>query len=153
MCHVGRPGEASAGVAISEGTLMTGKDQDVSRFDDESHHGWSPDLGSEGGQGGETTRKAMHDPPASTGKGREVSDEEKSGMHPAETEPSSRFGVGESTSRRGEDIASGEDTTDGYKGASQRPYGGSKASDSTGVDPQGPQDRTSPETPPGDQGG
>jgi hypothetical protein len=41
----------------------------------------------------------------------------------------------------------------GTKGESQRPYGGSTASASTGVDPQEPIDESMPDIQTGDQGG
>ena len=55
--------------------------------------------------------------------------------------PESPYGVGESTTRRGEDVKKEEGTepgrTDlGTKGQSQRPFGTSDQRDSTAVDPQ-----------------
>jgi hypothetical protein len=66
-------------------------------------------------------------------------------------------GVGESVSRRGEDIVEDEGKEPGRvdlgtKGASERPVGTSTARDSTGVDPQEPI-TGGPAQPTGDQGG
>jgi hypothetical protein len=127
----------------------------ASRFEGESHHGWSPDIGSEGDTAAEAGEKAMRKPSHETGgDDRPISQAEREGSHPTDTEPKSPFGVGESTNRRGEEIAAekgGE--PEGYKGVSQRPYGTSSADEATGVDPQGPRHPESPNMPPGDQGG
>ena len=62
-------------------------------------------------------------------------------------------GVGESTTRRGEDVikeegpAPGRHPNEGTKGA-DRPYGSSDARDATGIDPQEPQSDESPNIPP-----
>ncbi len=66
--------------------------------------------------------------------------------------------VGQSTTRRGEDIAEQEGKEPGRsdgtaQGESQRPTGSSTARDSTGVDPQEPVDGSSPSLQSGDQGG
>ena len=55
--------------------------------------------------------------------------------------PEDPYGVGESQTRRGEDVKKQEGTEPGRqdlgtKGQSQRPYGSSDQRDSTGVDPQ-----------------
>ena len=60
-----------------------------------------------------------------------------------EGQPGEPENVGESTTRRGEDIVEqdGQEPgreTSGTKGASDRPYGTSTARDATGVDPQDP---------------
>ncbi len=64
--------------------------------------------------------------------------------------------VGESISRRGEDIAKEADEEGredvGTRGASERPVGTSDARDSTAVDPNEPT-TGSPNLPSGDQGG
>ena len=72
--------------------------------------------------------------------------------------PESPFGVGESTTRRGEDIKEQEGTEPGRrdlgrKGQSDRPYGTSDQRDSTSVDPQDLADPSMPNTFTGDQGG
>lgn len=71
--------------------------------------------------------------------------------------PDSPKGVGESTTRRGEDIVDDEGKESGRhdagtQGESERPVGVSDGRDSTGVDPQESADG-SPTTPTGDQGG
>jgi hypothetical protein len=73
------------------------------------------------------------------GPGREVSDEEREGVPATDTEATSPLGVGESMSRRGEDIARQEDEPGredtGTQGPSDRPVGVSDERDSTAVDP------------------
>jgi hypothetical protein len=124
------------------------------RFEGEEQHGWAPDVGAEGKTtAGEAGAKAQRTPSGEVGEGREVSPEEEKGVHPAETEPGSPFGAGESTTTSGEEISSGDEGTEGYKGESQRPYGKGEATDSTGVNPQEPIEPSSPSMPPGDQGG
>jgi hypothetical protein len=98
---------------------------------DESQHGWAPDApGSTGAKDAavEANRKAFEGrdtQPASRGDGDDDPD-------------SAPEGVGESTSRRGEDIgasseAGRQDT--GTRGRSDRPVGESTDRDRTGVDP------------------
>lgn len=72
-------------------------------------------------------------------------------------EPESPKGVGESTTRRGEDVRDDEGQEPGRrdagtKGESGRPVGVSDERDSSAVDPQESQD-DAPTTPTGDQGG
>ncbi|HET6751539.1 MAG TPA: hypothetical protein VFL71_20020 [Actinomycetes bacterium] len=73
------------------------------------------------------------------GPGREISDEEREGVGPTDTEATSALGVGESLSRRGEDVDKQEDEEGrddaGIKGASDRPVGTSDERDATSVDP------------------
>jgi hypothetical protein len=73
------------------------------------------------------------------GPGREVSDEEREGIPPTDTEAGSPLGVGVSTTRRGEDVDKQEDEPGsedtGTKGASERPVGVSDERSSTSVDP------------------
>jgi hypothetical protein len=73
------------------------------------------------------------------GPGREISDEELEGVGPTDTEATSALGVGESLSRRGEDVDKQEDEEGrddaGTKGASDRPVGTSDERDVTSVDP------------------
>jgi hypothetical protein len=99
--------------------------------------------------------KAWQKPPKEeTDEERPISEVERQGVGPTDMEPGSPFGVGESTNRRGEEIAAKEaKEPEGYKGASQRPYGKSEAEDATGVAPQDPKHPDSPNLPPGDQGG
>ena len=74
-----------------------------------------------------------------SGPGREVSDEEREGVGPTDMEATSALGVGESVSRRGEDVDKQEDEEGrhdaGTKGASDRPVGTSDERDETSVDP------------------
>lgn len=133
----------------------SGEEQDAARFEGEEQHGWAPDVeeGSEDAAVGGTKafRAEEAGPP---GPGREVSQAEQVG--PAEPTGETPLGVGESVSRRGEDIAEQERgpgrVTEGTKGPAERPYGTSTAGDS-GVDPQEPIDEESPTLPTGDQGG
>jgi hypothetical protein len=78
------------------------------------------------------------------GPGREISDEEREGVGPTDTEATTPLGVGESINRRGEDV--------GTQGPSDRPVGVSDERASTSVDPE---DTVSggPSLPAGDQGG
>ncbi|MEW6154388.1 MAG: hypothetical protein AB1673_10435 [Actinomycetota bacterium] len=67
-------------------------------------------------------------------------------------------GVGQSMTRRGEDVKKQEGsepgrTDEGTKGQSQRPHGTSDERDSTGVDPRPKADPQMPNTFTGDQGG
>jgi hypothetical protein len=73
------------------------------------------------------------------GPGREISDEEREGVGPTDPEATSALGVGESLSRRGEDVDKQENEEGrddaGTKGASDRPVGTSDERDATSVDP------------------
>jgi len=68
-------------------------------------------------------------------------------------DPGTQHGVGESTTRRGEDVIKeegpepGRHPNEGTKGA-DRPYGTSDARANTGVDPQDAVDDDSPNMPP-----
>ena len=90
------------------------------------------------------------------GPGREISDEEREGVPPTDTEATSPLGVGESINRRGEDVVrqEGEEGREhtGTRGRSDRPAGVSDERDSSSVDPD---ETTSggPAMPAGDQGG
>jgi hypothetical protein len=90
------------------------------------------------------------------GPGREISDEEREGVGPTDTEATSALGVGESMTRRGEDVdkqepePGREDT--GTQGAADRPVGVSDERASTSVDP-GETESGGPTIPAGDQGG
>ena len=90
------------------------------------------------------------------GPGREISDEEREGVGPSDTEATSALGVGESLSRRGEDVDRQEDEEGrddaGTKGPSDRPVGTSDERDSTSVDPNDTESG-GPTLPAGDQGG
>jgi hypothetical protein len=96
----------------------------------QGHHGWAPDVGDGGSERAtEANKKAFGTPPEETGEGRLVSDEERAGVSPTDTEAQSAHGVGESTRKRAEDYGKeGEEgrVTEGTKGESQRPYGTSR---------------------------
>ncbi|MCW2632293.1 MAG: hypothetical protein JWR88_1255 [Pseudonocardia sp.] len=91
------------------------------------------------------------------GEGREISDEERSGIDSAEMNPSGPHGVGKSYGQSGEELAkdSPEDWGEtGTHGQSDRPYG--KPGQPDGDDSVGAQknrDPNSPVMPFGDQGG
>jgi hypothetical protein len=128
-----------------------------SRFADEEHHGWSPDVGAGGSERAtEANKKAFEGPPEGAGPGRQISEEERTGVPPTDTTAAPPLGVGESVTKRaeeyGEEGEPGRHTL-GTKGPSQRPYGTSDAKTATGVDPQEPIDPSMPKMPPGDQGG
>jgi hypothetical protein len=90
------------------------------------------------------------------GPGREISDEEREGVGPTDTEAESPLGVGVSMTRRGEDVARQEDEPGredtGTKGPSDRPVGVSDERASTSVDPD-ETESGGPTMPAGDQGG
>lgn len=72
------------------------------------------------------------------GPGREPSDEEESGVEATDTEAKTPLGVGESTTRRGEDVIKEEGkepgrSDTGAKGKAQRPTGTSDPRDTTAV--------------------
>ena len=94
------------------------------------------------------------------GPGREISDEERGGVGPTDTEATSALGVGvgvgESMTRRGEDVDKqepepGRDDT-GTQGASDRPTGVSDQRAFTSIDPSDTESG-GPTIPAGDQGG
>ena len=90
------------------------------------------------------------------GPGREISDEERKGVGPTDMEATSALGVGESMTRRGEDVHKQEDEPGrddtGTKGPSDRPHGTSDERASTSVDPN-ETESGGPHMPAGDQGG
>jgi hypothetical protein len=96
----------------------------------QDHHGWAPDVGEGGSERAtEAKEKAFGEPPEETGEGRQVSDEERAGVPPTDTEAQSPHGVGESTRKGAEEYGKeGEEgrVTEGTKGESQRPYGTSR---------------------------
>jgi hypothetical protein len=115
----------------------------------ESQHGWAPDAPGEG----EAKDRVVE----ANQKAFEGNDTQAESRGDAQL-PDYPEGVGESTTRRGEDVASQEGKEpgrydSGTKGQSDRPYGGSTARDSTGVDPQDPIDDSAPGLQTGDQGG
>jgi len=115
-------------------------------------HGWAPDVGTGGSERAtEANKKAFGDPPPDKGEGREVSEEERAGVPPTDTQAETPLGVGESSTNRAEDYgAEGEAgrTTEGTKGESQRPYGKTDPEEAAGADPKGPIDPESPHLPP-----
>jgi hypothetical protein len=112
-------------------------------------HGWAPDVGTGGSEAAKEANEKAFDPPdTEPGAGREISDEEKEGVPPTDTEARTPLGVGESTRTSGEDLADDEGA-EGTKGASERPYGRTDESDSPGE----PVEEDSPHVQPGDQGG
>jgi hypothetical protein len=90
------------------------------------------------------------------GPGREISDEERDGVPPTDTEAESPLGVGVSMTRRGEDVEKQEDEPGrddtGTKGPTDRPTGVSDERASTAVDPNDTESG-GPTMPAGDQGG
>ncbi|HEX2156405.1 MAG TPA: hypothetical protein VHS79_05385 [Actinomycetes bacterium] len=90
------------------------------------------------------------------GPGRVISDEERDGVPPTDTEAESPLGVGVSMTRRGEDVDKQEDEPGredtGTKGPSDRPVGVSDERASTAVDPN-ETESGGPTMPAGDQGG
>jgi hypothetical protein len=103
---------------------------------DESQHGWAPDSPGDGeakARAVEADRKAF-----------EGNDTQDASRGDAQL-PDYPDGVGESTTRRAEDVAAQEGQEpgrydSGTQGQSDRPSGGSTARDATGVDPQEPID-------------
>ena len=105
----------------------------------------------------EHTDKAFHGTDeVQPGPGREISEEEREGVGPTDTEATSALGVGESINRHGEDVAKQEDEEGrddtGTKGPTDRPAGVSDTRASTSVDPHDTES-DSPTMPAGDQGG
>jgi hypothetical protein len=105
----------------------------------------------------EHTEKVFHGADeVEPGPGRVISDEEREGVPPTDTEAESPLGVGVSMTRKGEDVhkqkdEEGRDDTD-TKGPTDRPTGVADTRASTSVDPH---DTASggPTQPAGDQGG
>jgi hypothetical protein len=105
----------------------------------------------------EHTEKVFHGADdVQPGPGREISDEEREGVPPTDTEAESALGVGVSMTRRGEDVAKQEDEEGrddtGTKGPTDRPTGVSDERASTSVDPNDTESGGS-HMPAGDQGG
>jgi hypothetical protein len=105
----------------------------------------------------EHTEKVFHGADdVEPGPGREISDEEREGVPPSDTDAESPLGVGVSMTRRGEDVAKQEDEPGredtGTRGPTDRPAGVSDDRASTGVDDQDAESG-GPTMPAGDQGG
>ncbi len=90
------------------------------------------------------------------GPGRQISEEEREGVPPTDTEAESPLGVGVSMTRRGEDVDKQEDESGredtGTRGPSDRPVGVSDKRASTSIDPN-ETESGGPTMPAGDQGG
>ncbi|HKN51420.1 MAG TPA: hypothetical protein VJX66_02900 [Amycolatopsis sp.] len=117
----------------------------TTRFEGEEHHGWSPDLGAEGGTAAEAAREARKKPTPEPESGQDRSP--GGTLSATDVEPGSPYGAGESDSRGAEEIAP-DTSAEGHKGESQRPYGGRTAEDASGVNPENPRDPESPNLPP-----
>jgi hypothetical protein len=105
----------------------------------------------------EHTEKVFHGADdVEPGPGREISDEEREGVPPTDTEAESPLGVGVSMTRRGEDVAKQEDEPGredtGTRGPTDRPVGVSDDRASTSVDDQDTESG-GPTMSAGDQGG
>ncbi|MCT9932223.1 hypothetical protein N5079_18640 [Planotetraspora sp. A-T 1434] len=136
----------------------TGPPTKPGRFEGEDQHGYSPDVerGSEEAvQAGD--RAFSPEAAGAPDRGREESEEERSGVSATDTEARSPQDVGKSASRQGEEIAGQEQEPGrepaGATGKARRPTGTSTTEDSTGVGKQEPIDEESPTLPAGDQGG
>jgi hypothetical protein len=125
---------------------------------DERLHGETPGVL----RGSAETRRAGDlafgpPPKGSQWPGRVSSEAELNGVPSTDTQARTPLGVGTSTSRRGERIATTEPErgrrTKGNRGKSGRPYGTSAPEHDTGVAPQRPVDQQSPHLPTGDQAG
>lgn len=114
---------------------------------DEKSHGWAPDAPGTG----EAKQRVVE----ANQKAFEGNDTQDEATGAAVQGPDLTSGhVGESTSRRGEDIVKEEGNEPGRfdgppQGESQRPTGGTTARGATGVDPQDPIDEESPYLQPG----
>jgi hypothetical protein len=116
----------------------------------EDQHGWAPDAPGTGG--------AKEAAIAGNKKAFEGNDTQDEATGAAIQGPDLTGGhVGESTTRRGEDVIAEGKEPGRYdspaQGESQRPAGTSTARDATGVDPQEPIDGDSPERQSSDQDG
>jgi len=142
---------------MSENQGGIGDPQDVPMAEKYGTHGEpdsDPDLDTELRAGTSKAFDASNAP--APGPGREISDEEREGVEGTDMTAASPLGVGESISRRGEDVVKqeGEEPgreTIGYK--DERPVGTSDERSSTSVDPGGSASSTGTDMPPGDGGG
>ncbi|AWS45853.1 hypothetical protein [Streptosporangium sp. 'caverna'] len=109
---------------------------------EKEHHGYSPDVGRASEEVIQSGNRAFAPPPETKGPGRVVSEEEREGVSPTDTEAASPLGVGTGTGRRAEEIAEEEDEEGreaaGVDEKTGRPYGVSTSEDSTGVKPRDP---------------
>lgn len=119
---------------------------------DEEHHGWAPDVPDAGKAKDRTieaNRKAFE---------AEHGTQEASRGDVTEDPNAPPEGVGESMTRRGEDVSEQEGQAAGRKdlgtkGESQRPYGTTEPEKAPGVKPSVPIDQDMPAAETGDQGG
>ncbi len=121
-------------------TEKQGDENEVSRFEGEDQHGWSPNVGSGGSERAtEANKKAFGEPPPDRGPGRVISEEERTGVPATDTHARTPLGVGTSSTTRAEEYGAEGDpdrSTWGTKGESQRPYGGVDDERDAGSDPQ-----------------
>lgn len=130
-------GRTSRGPATDSG----GEQDPQTPWKGEDDHGWAPDAPGEG----EAKERAI----AANKKAFEANETQDAatapgGQYDADPDPAAEH-VGESISRRGEDVVDEEGTDPGRedlgtKGKTERPVGTSTARASTGVDPQDPDD-------------
>ncbi|MFF3661042.1 hypothetical protein [Streptomyces olivochromogenes] len=113
-----------------------------SRHKGTQQHGWSPDVDETRQQDNPSAHRSFHPDQHAPdkGPGRKVSKEEAGNLHGRPVKSTSDRGEEQSKARS--DEKGMHDT--GPKGRSQRPSGTRDASATTGVDPQGPQDRQDP---------
>lgn len=134
------------------------QDTQATHHGEDAGHGWAPDMEDQTGAAEEGANKAYDASQAGApGPGREPSAAESQGVGPTDTTAASPLGVGESTSRSGEDMEQKEGKESGRQdagtqGPSQRPVGTSSAEASTGVGADDSGDE-SPTLQTGDQGG
>jgi hypothetical protein len=152
-CSVAGSSQEEAAMAERGSVEGTGEQEDAGHFKGDEQHGWAEDVGGASDEVKQSGNRAFE--------GRDTQEGSK-GTGPDPGAPGSGpdqapEGVGESISRRGEDVKKqeGEEgrTDQGTKGKSERPYGTSDTDDDTGVGEQGPIDEESPNLPAGDQGG
>lgn len=120
-----------------------GRDTQVTEHGEKEGHGWAPDVqGEETGQAEEAANQAFDASNAGEpGPGQDPSTAASQGVEATDTTAASPLGVGESQTRRGEDMTEHEGKEEGRydagtQGASGRPVGTSSPEASTGVDPQ-----------------
>jgi hypothetical protein len=136
---------------------ISGKQEDATHHPGDDEHGWAPDEKGSGATGSESMAEQAGN---RAFEARDTQDSSRgTGPNPGQSGGPGQApeGVGESISRRGEDVGDHEDEggreAEGGKGPTRRPVGTSNAGDSTGVDPQEPIHEESPTMPAGDQGG
>lgn len=138
----------------------SGKQGDATRHAGDDEHGWAPDEKGTGATGSDEMAQQAGDRAFD---GIDTQQSSKS-TNPNAGEPGTAAegqapeGVGESISRRGEDVSKqqgeerepdGGEGAEGTGGVAKRPVGTSDADESTGLDPQEPIDDESPTMPAG----